>query len=36
MKIIDRINAILEEDPDKVSYSFEYFPPKTEAGKKFD
>jgi methylenetetrahydrofolate reductase (NADPH) len=30
MKIIDKINAAVAED--KIFYSFEYFPPKTEAG----
>lgn len=30
MKIIDKINAAIAED--KIFYSFEYFPPKTDAG----
>lgn len=36
MKIIDKINAVLEADKESgettTSYSFEYFPPKTAAG----
>ena len=39
MKIDDKINAILEAEKDKPDseklsyYSYEYFPPKTAAGK---
>jgi len=35
MKIIEKINAILqsEKEKDKTFYSFEYFPPRTEQGK---
>lgn len=34
MKIIEKINAILqsEKEKDKSFYSFEYFPPRTEQG----
>lgn len=35
MKIIDKINTAItqsENDQNKVFYSFEYFPPRTEQG----
>lgn len=37
MKIIEKINRLLEEDKNQKTkqtwYSYEYFPPKTAAGK---
>lgn len=35
MKIIEKINAVLQEAPtdQKTYYSFEYFPPRTEQGR---
>ncbi len=35
MKIIDKINKLLEEEKEqkRTFYSFEYFPPKTDSGK---